>query len=272
MESLEVERMESLNEKNSLLVEDIGSGVLVLTINSPRTLNALDGQILQDLKGAFGVCAKDPKVRVVLLTGKGKAFVAGADISALSDFTPEQAAGFSRNGCELFDLMEKIPQPIVAVINGFALGGGLELALACDFRFAAEGAKLGLPEILLGIIPGFGGTQRLVSVAGASRAREMIFTGRRLDAAEALACGLVDRVLPAERLLDESKAFAMELATRSQSALAQAKWVLNSTRNLSLQEGLMLENQAFSRCFEHKDSREGIRAFLEKRKPEFGKP
>ena len=263
--------MESSSGKNSLLVEDVGGGVLALAINSPQTLNALDGQILQHLKDVLSAFAKDPKVRVVLLTGKGKAFVAGADISALSNFAPEQAAEFSRNGYELFDLMERMPQPIVAVINGFALGGGLELALACDFRFAAEGAQLGFPEIFLGIIPGFGGTQRLASVAGVSRAKEMIFTGNKVDASSALACGLVDRVFPEERLWDESVAFAKDLATRSQSALSQAKKVLNTSRNLPIQEGLRLENDAFSSCFEHPDSREGIRAFLEKRKPEFGK-
>ncbi|MDT8284695.1 MAG: enoyl-CoA hydratase-related protein, partial [Thermovirgaceae bacterium] len=179
--------------------------------------------------------------------------------------------GFSRSGYELFDLMEEIPQPILAVINGFALGGGLELALACDFRFAGEGVRLGFPEVLLGIIPGFGGTQRLVAAAGASRAKEMIFTGNKVDASTALAWGLVDRVFPEGRLWDESAAFAADLATRSQSALSQAKRVLNSTRNLPIQEGLRIENQAFSRCFEHPDSREGIRAFLEKRRPEFGK-
>jgi enoyl-CoA hydratase len=263
--------MEKTEDQHFLQLDDIGGGVISIAINSPRTLNALNGQIIGELKETFKSCGSDSGVRVIIITGRGKAFVAGADISELSGFTPEQAAAFSASGHELFDLMEDIPQPIVAAINGFALGGGLELSLACDFRFAAEGAKLGLPEVLLGIIPGFGGTQRLVSVVGLSKAREIILTGNRIDTASALACGLVDRVFQEDRLWDESLAFAKDLATRSSSALAQAKSVLNSTRNLPFREGLKVENSAFSACFEHPDSREGINAFLEKRKPEFGK-
>ena len=208
-------------------------------------------------------------MRVIVLSGKGKAFVAGADITALSDFTAEQAAAFSAKGQELFNLMERISQPIVAVINGFALGGGLELALACDFRFASEDAQLGLPELHLGIIPGFGGTQRLVSVIGFSRAKEIILTGERINAAVALEWGLVNKVFPKDRLWDESLAFARSLAKQSYNALSQAKRVLNSTRNTPIQDGLKIENSAFYACFNHPDSREGIKAFIEKRKPKF---
>lgn len=261
--------MSETMEKEFLLIEDAAEGVLAVAINSPRTLNALNARIIGELKDAFRDCAGRSDVRAVILTGKGKAFVAGADISELSGFTPREAAAFSSSGYELFQIIEEMPQPVVAVINGFALGGGLELALACDFRFAAEGAKLGLPEINLGIIPGFGGTQRLAAVAGISKAREMILTGSRVDAVWSLASGLVDRVFPEDRLWDESLAFARDLATRSSSALAQAKSVLNSTRNLPVQEGLKVENRAFSACFEHPDSHEGIKAFLEKRKPRF---
>ena len=179
--------------KEFLVIENVAEGVLSVAINSPRTLNALNSRIIGELKDAFRELSLRPDVRAVILTGKGKAFVAGADISQLSGFTPGEASAFSNSGYELFQLIEEMSQPVVAVINGFALGGGLELALACDFRFAAEGAKLGLPEINLGIIPGFGGTQRLASIVGTPKAREMILTGNRVDAAWSLASGLVDR-------------------------------------------------------------------------------
>ena len=263
--------METREEQPDLIVERLGEGVVALCMNRPKAMNALDSRVLCELKGAFRDCASDPSVKVVLLTGKGKAFVAGADISALADFAPGQAAAFSRDGYELFEIVESLPQPVVAVINGFALGGGLELAMACDFRLAGAGAQMGLPEVLLGIIPGFGGTQRLKSLVGLARARDLIFSGRRVGADEALAWGLVDRVFPAEQLWEESVSFARELATKSASALEQAKRVLNGTRGVTLEEGLRVENEAFSRCFGHPDSKEGMRAFLEKRRPEYGK-
>lgn len=255
--------------KEFLVIENVAEGVLSVAINSPRTLNALNSRIIGELKDAFRELSLRPDVRAVILTGKGKAFVAGADISQLSGFTPGEASAFSNSGYELFQLIEEMSQPVVAVINGFALGGGLELALACDFRFAAEGAKLGLPEINLGIIPGFGGTQRLASIVGTPKAREMILTGNRVDAAWSLASGLVDRVFPEDRLWDESVAFAASLASRSSSAMSQAKKVLNLTRNYPVEKGLEIENKAFAACFDHPDSHEGIKAFLEKRKPRF---
>lgn len=261
--------MSVTSEKEFVLVEDAAEGVLSVAINSPRTLNALNARIIGELRETFRECAARSDVSSVLLTGKGKAFVAGADISELSGLTPGEAAAFSRSGYDLFQIIEEMPQPVVAVINGFALGGGLELALACDFRFVAEGAKLGLPEISLGIIPGFGGTQRLASIVGISKAREMILTGNRFDAAWSLACGLVDRVFPEDRLWDESLSFAGLLAARSGSAMSQAKKVLNLSRNHPVEKGLEIENMAFAACFEHPDSHEGIKAFLEKRKPRF---
>ena len=263
--------VETREKQADLVVERLGDGILALAMNRPETMNALDGNLLRSLEDAFRECASDRGVKVVLLTGKGKAFVAGADLSQLAGFGPKEAAAFSRQGYELFRIVESLPQPVVAVINGFALGGGLELAMACDFRFAGAGVQVGLPEVLLGIIPGFGGTQRLKSLVGLARARDLVCSGRRIGPEEALAWGLLDRVFPAELLWQESVSFAGELAKKSASALAQAKRVLNATRNLPLEEGLEVENEAFSRCFEHPDSREGIRAFLEKRRPEFGK-
>ena len=263
--------VETREGQADLVVQNLGDGILSLEMNRPGAMNALDGGAIKGLKDAFRDCASDRGVKVVLLTGKGKAFVAGADLSQLAGFGPKEAAAFSRQGYELFEIVESLPQPVVAVINGFALGGGLELAMACDFRLAGAGVQVGLPEVLLGIIPGFGGTQRLKSLVGLARARDLVCSGRRLGAEEALSWGLVDRVFPAERLWEESVSFAGELAKKSASSLEQAKRVLNATRNLPLEEGLEVENEAFARCFEHPDSREGIRAFLEKRRPEFGK-
>lgn len=263
--------VETKDGQADLVVQNLGDGILSLAMNRPGAMNALDGRAISGLKDAFRDCASDRGVKVVLLTGKGKAFVAGADLSQLAGFGPKEAAAFSRRGYELFEIVESLPQPVVAVINGFALGGGLELAMACDFRLAGAGVQMGLPEVLLGIIPGFGGTQRLKSLVGLARARDLVCSGRRITAEEAIAWGLVDRVFPAEQLWEESVAFARELAAKSASALEQAKRVLNGTRGVTLEEGLRVENEAFSRCFEHPDSREGIRAFLEKRRPEFGK-
>ncbi|MFP4482124.1 MAG: enoyl-CoA hydratase/isomerase family protein [Thermovirgaceae bacterium] len=263
--------MTESHENRALLVEDIGDGVRVLTLNRPRALNALSAEILGQLKEAFSAAGEDPSVRVILLTGSGKAFAAGADLAALAGFTKDEAVEFSRNGYELFDMIESVRQPVIAVLNGYTLGGGLELALSCDFRFAAETVQVALPEILLGIIPGFGGTQRLAAVAGHARAKDMILTGRRIEASEALEWGVLHRVFPKDTLWDESLAFAKTLAALSKKALAEAKGVLNATRNMAVAEGLERENEAFGRCFEHGDSREGIRAFLEKRKPDFEK-
>lgn len=258
-------------DNKHILIEEIHGGILSIVINSPSTLNALSRIIIGELQEAFKNAAKNPEVMVILLTGTGKAFVAGADISSLADFSPKQASEFSTFGNQLLNLIEEIQKPIIAVINGFALGGGLELALACDLRFAAENAKLGLPETLLGIIPGFGGTQRLVSIVGFPKAKELILTGKKLNAEEAFQCGLVNKVFSKETLWDESVYFAKDLANRSIYALGQAKKVLNSTRGLPLTMGLKCENKAFSECFEHPDGREGIKAFLEKRNPEYGK-
>lgn len=263
--------MTESHEDRALLVEDAADGIRVFTLNRPRSLNALSVEIIGLLKEAFTAAGEDPSVRVILLTGKGKAFAAGADLGALAGFTRDDAVEFSRNGYELFDLIESVRQPVLAVLNGYTLGGGLELALSCDFRFASETVQVALPEILLGIIPGFGGTQRLASVVGHPRAKDMIMTGRRLQAPEALEWGIFNRVFPKDTLWDESLVFAKTLAGLSKKALAEAKGVLNATRNMAVAEGLEMENDAFGRCFEHGDSREGIRAFLEKRKPDFEK-
>lgn len=263
--------MTGSHEDRALLVEDLGDGIRALTLNRPRALNALSAETVGLLKEAFSGAGRDPSVRAILLTGKGKAFAAGADLAALAGFTADDAIEFSRSGYALFDMIEALPQPVIAVLNGYTLGGGLELALSCDFRFAAETVQVALPEILLGIIPGFGGTQRLAAVVGHARAKDMILTGRRLSAPEASEWGIFHRVFPEETLWDESLAFAKTLSGLSRKALAEAKGVLNVTRNMAVAEGLERENESFGRCFEHGDSREGIRAFLEKRKPDFEK-
>ena len=259
------------NERNYLQIQEIEKGILSIAINSPKTLNALNMEIMGNLLESFKDAAGKSDVKVILLTGIGKAFVAGADISSLAHFSPSQASDFSTCGNELMNLLEEIPKPIIAVINGFALGGGLELAMACDFRFAADDAILGLPETLLGIIPGFGGTQRLPYIVGFPKAKEFILTGKKLEAYEALECGLVNRVFSKESLWDESVKFSKEMSHRSTNAFALAIKILNVTRNVPLSEGLCLENKAFYECFEHPDSKEGITAFLGKRSPEYGK-
>ncbi len=258
-------------KRKHLQIQEIHKGILSIAIDSPKTLNALNMEIIGNLLESFKDAARDPDVKIILLTGTGKAFAAGADISSLVRFSPQEALGFSTRGNELMNLLEEIPKPIIAVINGFALGGGLELAMACDFRLAADNAILGLPETLLGILPGFGGTQRLTSIVGFPKAKELILTGRKLEASEALECGLVNRVFSKESLWDESVKFSIEMSHRSTNALALAKKILNVTRNVPLSEGLCLENKAFYECFEHPDSKEGITAFLEKRSPEYGK-
>ena len=254
------------DEGKAVIVEDIGDGLWLFSINRPRSLNALNSEIVQQLKEAFNAASKSVSARIILLIGKGKAFAAGADVSALVNFTPEEAMAFSRSGYELFSMMEGASQLIIAVLNGYAFGGGLELALSCDFRFAAENVQVALPEILLGIIPGFGGTQRLPSIVGNARAKDMILTGRKLDAAEALNWGLIHRIFPADRLLEESVSFAKDLATRA-NALACAKQVLNIT-GLTSSGRVGDRKQAFGRCL---GTMTAVRAcwLLEKRKPNF---
>ncbi len=245
-------------------------GVALLTVNRPKARNALDRQTLEELEQALRAVGQDGTVRALILTGAGeKAFVAGADIAQMAAFTPEQAREFSGLGHRVCQLLEGLPVVTVAAVNGFALGGGCELALACDLLYASQTAKLGLPEVGLGVIPGFGGTQRLTRLVGKARAKELVFTGEVLDAAKAHALGLCLEVLAPEALLPHCKAVAQKIASKGPLAVAQAKRTIEFGADADLHSASELERQAFAVLFGSEDQREGMRAFLEKRPPAF---
>ena len=249
---------------------EIEDRIATLTFNRPKALNALNRALLEEFATALERAEEDDAVHVLVLTGSGdKAFVAGADITEINRLGPLGAKRFARRGLDAINRLPQLSMPVIAAVNGFALGGGTEMALACDFIYAAETAKFGLPEINLGIIPGFGGTQRLPRLIGANMAREMIYTGRMIDAAEAFRLGIVNRVCPPEALREEARATAAAIAAKGRVALRAAKQAVNNGLNVDLASGLALENDAFALCLASPDAREGTTAFLEKRKPEF---
>ncbi len=246
--------------------------VAQLTIKRPEALNALNQQVLFDLKAAIDeLLPKFPdQVRGLVITGFGdKAFVAGADIKEMQGLTTSGAVEFSELGQKIFMLLEELPFPVMAAVNGFALGGGCELALACDWIYASENAELGLPEVGLGLIPGFGGTARLVEKIGPSRASELVFSAQRLKASDALAWGLVNRVLPQADLMTQAVLVLTGIAKKGPQAVAQAKRVIQSGRKAWLSEALQTEAENFGDLFLTQDVREGLAAFLEKRKPSY---
>ena len=253
----------------NLLIEN-NEGVALLTINRPAVLNSLDASVLDELQAAFEVLAQDALVRVIVLTGAGeKAFVAGADIAAMSELSVPQAHAFARKGDKLVNFIGRLPKPVIAAVNGFALGGGLELAMACDFIYASEKAKLGLPEVTLGVMPGFGGTQKLGRLVGRSLANEMIFSAKLLNATEAQACGLVNAVFPAGELLEKTLETAKKIAGHGLLGVASAKESVRIGLDMSEADGMDHEALLFAALFASADQREGMRAFLEKRKPAF---
>ncbi len=244
--------------------------VTLLTLNRPDKLNALNALLLGELEEALIETEVDQRTRVVILTGAGeKAFAAGADIGAMSSMTPAQARAFSALGHRVCARIESAPFPVIGAVNGFALGGGCELALACDFVYASEKAKLGQPEVKLGVIPGFGGTQRLARRVGIGRARELCFTGGMIGAQEALRIGLVNAVVPVSELLTRVSQVATTIATMGPLAIAQCKRVLLRGANLPLPTANELESQAFAGLFGSEDQREGMAAFLAKRDAQF---
>lgn len=253
----------------NLLIEK-NEGVALLTINRPAVLNSLDAAVLDELQAAFESLALDASVRVIVMTGAGeKAFVAGADIAAMSEMTVPQAHAFARKGDKLVNFIGRLQKPVIAAVNGFALGGGLELAMACDFSYASEKAKLGLPEVTLGVMPGFGGTQKLARLIGRGLANEMIFSAKLLSAAEALACGLVNAVFPAGALLEKSMETARKIAGHGMLGVANAKESIRSGLDMAEADGMDHEALLFAALFATADQREGMRAFMEKRKPVF---
>jgi enoyl-CoA hydratase len=242
--------------------------VATLTIDRPRALNALDEGTLRELARAIRDVRRDAAVRVLVVTGAGeKAFSAGADIPAMARMSAADGHAYSRLGHEVLARLESLPVPVVAAVNGVALGGGLELALACDLIVASERARFGQPEINLGLIPGFGGTQRLVRRIGQTRAREVIYLGGPLSAEEAARAGLVNRVVPAERLAEEAARLAAELAAKPPVALAQAKRATAVAADADLETGCRYEIEAFAVTFASEDRVEGLTAFIEKRPP-----
>lgn len=241
-----------------------------IILNRPKVLNALNDRLLTELSEALDELNGDESVKIILITGAGeKSFVAGADIRELEEIDNFRAIPFCEKGQGLFRKIELLDKPVIAVINGFALGGGCELAMACDVRIASDKAKFGQPEINLGIIPGYGGTQRLARIAGKGRAMELILTGEIIDAAEALRIGLVNRVVPAEKLKEEALALAKKMAEKSMKTLIYAKRSIDRGLNLTIDDGCAFEANIFAQVCATEDKKEGVRAFNEKRKPIF---
>ena len=248
----------------------VEGSVAVVTLNRPEVLNALNEETMKELGSAMSECKQDGTVRVVILTGVGdKAFIAGADINEFVGKSPAMIMGFAELGHNVVRIMETMGKPIVAAVNGYALGGGLEISMACDMRFASDKARFGQPEILLGLIPGMGGTQRLSRLVGIGLARELIMSGEQVTAQRAYEIGLVNRVFPAEQLMEETKKFAQRLAGLPPFALRMAKYAINYGYDLALENANSLELQCFSQCWSTEDLKEGVAAFLEKRKPSF---
>jgi len=252
-----------------LLVETDGA-VATVTINRPKVLNALDAATLAELGQAMRALQADEAVRVVVMTGAGeKAFVAGADLRELATLTPDAGKARAELGQHVFDLVERLGKPVIAAVNGFALGGGCELAMACTVRLAADTAKFGQPEVKLGLTPGFGGTQRLPRLVGKGRAMELVLGGGMIDAAEAFRIGLVNRVVPAATLRDEARALAQAWASNAPMAMRYSMEAISHGLETSFAEGCFVEASLFGLAFATEDMREGTRAFLDKRKPEF---
>lgn len=241
----------------------------VLTINRPEALNAINSDLLDELERELKDASATPGVRTIIITGQGKAFVAGGDIAAMSKFTAEDAKAFSCRGHQVFDLISKLPQLVIAAINGYALGGGCELAMACDIRIASSKARLGLPETTLGLIPGFGGSQRLPRLVGTSKALMLMSAGNQLQASQALEMGLVDEVTEPENLMERCIELSNGFARNSASAIAIVKKAVYEGAGLTLHEGQKIEEERFGDVFETSDHTEGISAFLEKRSPSF---
>lgn len=242
--------------------------IAIVTLDRPKVLNALNAATFAELDAVFGDLAADAAVRVILLTGAGeRAFAAGADIRELSAVGPEEGKAFSLRGQAVFRKIETLGKPVIACVRGFALGGGCELAMACTLRIAAEDAKFGQPEVKLGVIPGYGGTQRLPRLVGRGRALKLLLTGTIIDAPEALRIGLVDEVVPAAGLMDRAEALALDLEAPAPMAIAEAIRVVDEGLDLPLDLALLREAEHFGRLCDTADKAEGTQAFLEKRPP-----
>ena len=254
--------------ENILFTTD--EAIATIAFNRPKALNALNAALLAELSQAVDAVAESPDIRVLVLTGTGdKAFVAGADIKELDGLTSLQAKTVAKRGQVAIDKIAALPIPVIAAVNGYALGGGTEMALACDFIYASETASLGLPETNLGLMPGFGGTQRLARLIGPNQAKELIFTGKIIPAAQALTLGLVNQVFPADDLMEQVMATARLMVAKGRVSLRAAKETVDSGLDTDLATGLKIEQNAFALCMASEDAREGTQAFIEKRKAHF---
>jgi enoyl-CoA hydratase len=251
------------------ILYDYEAGIATITFNRPDKLNALNQEMLAEFQDALDQVRQNPEIRVLLLTGAGRAFIAGADISEFLQFGPLEARHFAASAHDLGFALAALEIPVIACVNGFALGGGLEMAMACDFIYAADTARLGQPEINLGIIPGFGGTQRLSRLVGKATAKEMVLTGRMVDASEAKTLGLVAQVFPTDTFMAECQKVAQALAAKGRVSLRAAKQAVDRGFDLDLRNACLQEVDAFALCFASPDAHEGARAFLEKRPPNF---
>lgn len=248
---------------------EVKEGIAYVTVNRPKFLNAISTEVLDDLETVFHQINKDPNVRVVILTGEGRAFVAGADISQMLNFTGIEGQEMVRRGSKIMNYIESIDKPVIAAINGYALGGGCELAIACDIRIASEKAQFAQPEAGLGIIPGFGGTQRLPRLIGKGMSKYLIMTGEYINANEALKIGLVEKVVAHEDLIPTCEAIAKTIMSKAPIAIKATKIAINNGIMLDVATGVVLESEAFGAPFCSEDRIEGMKAFLEKRKPKF---
>jgi len=254
---------------NNILFE-ISGNVAVLKFNRPKALNAVNHEVFREMNDALDRIVSDRDIKVLILTGEGdKAFVAGADIAHMVELSPLQLKEFSRNGQEFLFRLERLPMPVIACVNGFALGGGCEIAMACDFIYASENARFGQPEITLGVIPGFGGTQRLSRYVGKAMAKELCMTGAMINAQEAKALGLINKIFPKDKLWEETMKTANSIAGYGKVALRAIKECIGRGLDVDLQDGCYMEREAFGLISTSPDQKEGMTAFLEKRKPVF---
>lgn len=256
-----------MESKNILL--DKKNHIAILSLNRESVLNALNTQVLKEINTILDDIESDKDTYVVIITGKGKAFIAGADIAEMKNKTPNEGRIFGELGQNVCRKIENMEKPTIAAINGYALGGGCELAMSCDIRIASEKCKFGQPEVGLGITPGFGGTQRLSRLVGISKAKELILTTNIIKSQEALNIGLVNKVVSSESLLEEAIALAEKIVSKPQSAVRYAKSAINRGYETDIETGMVIEKDVFGLCFATEDQKEGMEAFLEKRKPNF---
>ena len=248
---------------------ELSEKVAILTISRPRALNALNSKVLEELESFTKQVKKEKNLHVLIITGTGKSFVAGADIKEMINFDQKQAVAFSKKGQKVFSLIESLPFSVIAAINGFALGGGMELALACDILVISESAKMGLPEVTLGLLPAFGGTQKLVRAVGMYKAKEIICSGNIYSARDFFAMGLGNKITSPKELMKTALLLAEDIKQRSLLGVIESKKLIHEDDNLTLNNRLQKEAEAFGQLFLSLDAKEGMRAFLEKRKPQF---